>query len=140
VTSPEKLLLLVEDSEDDVLLFMHVYRKSGISNPVQVVGDGAEAIDYLFGNGKYADRSCFPFPGLVLLDLRLPRIPGLEVLKRVRAEPALAALPVVILSSSNQDVDMKEAKALGANHYKVKPSNPHDLQEYLLNLKREWLT
>ena len=139
MTSAEKLLLLVEDSEDDVLLFLHVYRRSGIANPVQVVRDGADALDYLFGKGQYSDRSRFALPALVLLDLRVPRIPGFEVLKTIRAAPEFATLPVVVLSSSNQDVDMKQAKALGANSYLVKPSHPHDLHKYVLSLQKEWL-
>ena len=134
-----KLVLLVEDSEDDADIFMHVYRRCGFEARLALARDGAEAVDYVFGNAPFDDRTQWPFPNLMLLDLRLPRIPGLEVLKTVRAAHDRAALPIIVLSSSNQDSDMARAHELGADGYVVKPSHPAELEKALKHLAQQWL-
>jgi CheY-like chemotaxis protein len=117
----DEWILQVEDDENDVLLLQRVFAQAGILNPVHVATDGQQAIDYLAGVGRYADRSKFPMPRLVLLDLKIPKIMGLEVLRWIRYQPALNALHVVVFSSSDHPSDVKAAHHLGANSYYVKP-------------------
>ena len=124
----EPLILLVEDRDDDVVLLRRSFQKAGIANPVQVVMDGEEAIAYLSGTGKYTAREEYPLPGLVLLDLKLPKLDGFEVLRWIRTQPALCGLRVVVLSSSENIRDVNLAYALGANSFLVKPT---DLKEYV---------
>ena len=116
-----KLILLVEDNSSDEKLTVLALRKCDVPNEVVVVRDGAEALDYLFATGAYATRQRSAFPALVLLDLNLPKISGLEVLRRVRAEETTRALPVVILTSSKEDEDITQGYASGANAYVRKP-------------------
>lgn len=122
-------LLLVEDNEDDVFIFRRAYRQAGIPNPLHIVGDGEEACAYLFGRGEFADRERHPQPRLVLLDLKLPRKSGLEVLQCIRAEPALADLCVVVLTSSAEERDVLRAYALHAQAYLVKPPSVRTMRE-----------
>ena len=117
-------ILLVEDSEDDVFLMRIALKKSGINNPLQVVGDGQRAVDYLAGTGDYSDRERFPLPFVVFLDLKLPYIHGFEVLSWIRQQPQLIAVPVVILTGSAEPRDRVKADALGARSYLVKPPTP----------------
>lgn len=117
----EKTILLVEDNPDDLTLTLHAFASSRIANPVVTARDGVEALDYLFGTGPHAGRDPQVLPALVLLDLKLPRIDGLEVLRRIRAHPRTRLLPVVILTSSNEDQDRIEGYSLGANSYVCKP-------------------
>lgn len=116
-----KSILLVEDNPDDVTLTLHAFAANRIANPVVRVRDGVEALDYLYATGAFADRDAESLPAVVLLDLKLPRIDGLEVLRRIRAHPRTRLLPVVILTSSNEDQDRLEGYALGANSYVRKP-------------------
>jgi CheY-like chemotaxis protein len=116
-----KVILLVEDNPDDVELTLHAFRKSKVLNKVVVAQDGAEALDYLFGTGAYAGRDIHELPQVVLLDLRMPKIDGIEVLHRIRADERLKQLPVVVLTSSQGDKDRIESYQLGANSYLVKP-------------------
>ena len=134
-----KALLLVEDLDDDVLLFRYAYKQIPNAGALYVVNDGEAALDYVLGHKPFDDRGRFPFPSLVLLDLRIPKIPGLEVLKIIRNTPNLVGLPVVILSSSNQDTDIERAKILGANSYVVKPSHPTHLVEILKGIHEQYL-
>ena len=134
----KKTVLLVEDEEHDILFLKLAFERAQVSNPLAVVTDGKEAIDYLKGNGRYADRKANPLPGLVLLDLRLPLVPGLEVLEFTRADKKLRRLPVIILSSSNQEDDVNTAYRLGANAYIIKPSFL-ELVEVVHRLKKYWL-
>jgi two-component system response regulator len=117
----KKLILLVEDNSSDEKLTALALRKCEVPNEVVVVRDGAEALDYLFGSGAHAGRDTSALPALVLLDLNLPKINGLEVLRRIRANETTAALPVVILTSSKQDEDITQGYASGANAYVRKP-------------------
>jgi CheY-like chemotaxis protein len=110
-----------------------------VRNLLVVVADGREAIAHLKGDGKYSNRQEHPFPGLVLLDLRLPQVPGLEVLKWIRQQPALIHLHVIVFSSSRQESDVKTARQLGASAYIVKRSRPAELLEVVRLIKQHWL-
>ena len=132
-------VLLVEDEENDVMFMEMALEKAGLMNALRVVEDGREAIDYLSGEGKFADRTRYPMPALVFLDLKLPRIMGMDVLKWIRDQPALDATVVIVLSSSQQRSDILKACSLGANSYLVKPSNPLALDEIVALVKRYWL-
>jgi len=132
-------LLLVEDAEDDVLFMKRALKKAGITNPLQVVGDGQEAIDYLAGKGRFAERRQHPLPLLVLLDLKLPQVPGLDVLKWIREHDRLEPLPVIVLTSSRESQDIDEAYRRGANAYLVKPNNSDQLLEMVKGLEEFWL-
>jgi two-component system response regulator len=116
-----KPILLVEDNADDEVLALRAFSKSNISNPIVVARDGAEALDYLFAQGQYADRDSRDLPAVVLLDLKLPKIDGLEVLRQIRGNEQTRMMPVVILTSSRQDEDLVSGYNLGANSYVRKP-------------------
>ena len=117
------IILLAEDREDDVIIVRKALLQAFIDNPLQVVRDGVEALSYLEGAGKFGDRSEFPLPGLLLIDLKMPRKDGFEVLQWVRSQPHFCKLPVIILTSSEELRDMKKAYQLGANSFLVKPLN-----------------
>src|SRR3712207_5367654 len=119
----DKIILLVEDNPDDELLTLRALKKNGVLNEVVVARDGVEALDYLFGTGSHAGRDIGVMPQLILLDLKLPRIDGLEVLRRLRADERTRLLPVVILTSSREQQDMVDGYGLGANSYVRKPVN-----------------
>ena len=133
-------LLLVEDEPTSVFFFEHMVKKLGILNPLQIAKDGREALDYLEGVGEFSDRVKFPLPGLVILDLKLPRVTGFEVLQQLRHRPETKHIVVVILSSSASDEDIAKAYALGANGYLVKPLHLEELQEIVRAIKDFWLT
>lgn len=117
----EPPILLVEDNPDDEALTLRAFNKNRISNPVVVARDGVEALDYLFGTGGHAGRDMSVMPSVILLDLKLPRIDGLEVLRRVRADERTSLVPVVILTTSKEQQDIYEGYSLGANSYIRKP-------------------
>jgi CheY-like chemotaxis protein len=133
-------VLYAEDDENDAFLIRHAWRKAGIAALLHIVGDGQRAVDYLAGTGEYADRARFPLPTAVLLDLNMPRRSGLEVLRWIRAQPQFAALPISILSSSNQPKDLENATALGANAYFVKPANVTQLVGVVEKVRERWLS
>lgn len=135
----EHCILVVEDSADDVLFIRRALKKTGIDCPVQVVGDGERALDYIQGRGAYADRGAHPLPTLVLLDLKLPRRSGFEVLESLRADPVLGNVVVVVLTGSRESVDVEEAYSLGANSYLVKPISPEAMGELVQALSLYWL-
>lgn len=135
--SPQPILL-VEDDENDVFFFQRAMSKAGMSHPLQVVRDGQEAINYLQGDGKFACRAEFPLPGLILLDLKLPYVMGLDVLRWIRQQPRLAAI-VIILSSSQQAADVAEAYSRGANAYLVKPAQTSQLGDMVRAVSDFWL-
>jgi two-component system response regulator len=116
-----KTILLVEDNASDEKLTVLAFRNSGVSNEVTVVRDGAEAIDYLFATGKHAERNPADLPAIILLDLKLPKIDGLDVLRRIRADEHTRFLPVVVLTASREEEDVLNSYALGANAYVRKP-------------------
>jgi len=132
-------ILLVEDDPNDVLLIQRAFRKSNVANPIQVVGDGEEAIAYLSGRGPYADRERYPLPVLLLLDLKLPRKSGFEVLEWLRQQPGLKRLPVAVLTSSAETPDINRAYDLGANSYLVKPVRFEGLLRMVQTLNLYWL-
>ncbi len=134
-----KPILYVEDEPDDIFFMRRAFEKAGIEQPLQTVPDGEQAIAYLAGRGQYSDRRLFPLPGVVLLDLNMPHTTGFEVLKWIRATPAVCSLPVLVLTSSNHESDLQRASILGANGFLVKPSDPESLLEMLQAFKAYWL-
>ena len=133
------MILLVEDNPDDEALTLRALRKNNIGNEVVVARDGAEALDYLFGTGPYAGRDASDIPPVVLLDLKLPKVDGLEVLRRLRADARTKLLPVVILTSSNEEEDRLKSYDLGANSYVRKPVNFSEFIEAVRQLGLYWL-
>lgn len=134
-----QVILLVEDNEDDIELTLRALEKSNILNEVVVARDGAEALDYLFGTGKYAGRDMDDAPTVTLLDLKLPKIDGVEVLKRIRADGRTRLLPVVVLTSSKEQEDIIKCYSLGANSYVRKPVNFNEFVEAVRQLGLYWL-
>lgn len=132
-------VLQVEDEDHDVIFLQLAWEAANVKNPVFVARDGLQAIAYLRGDGKFSDRREFPLPALVLLDIRLPYVPGLEVLKWIRSQPALRQLPVIIFTSSNQNSDVEAAYRLGANAYIVKPMLPAERLKIVQCIKKYWL-
>jgi CheY-like chemotaxis protein len=134
-----KFILLVEDNPDDVELTLRSLRKNNIVNEVVVADDGVEALDYLLGTGAHAGRDLSVMPTVILLDLKLPRIAGLEVLQRLRADERTKLLPVVILTSSKEEQDMIHGYKLGANSYVRKPVDFTQFSEAIVQLGLYWL-
>ena len=132
-------LLLVEDNEDDVFLMKRALQGAHVVNPLQVVEDGQEALDYLGGKGKFADREQFPLPAVVFLDLKLPFISGHDVLAWIRQQKAFETLVIIVLTSSNEASDLSRCYALGANSYLVKPPTPEQLDDLAKAFKWYWL-
>jgi CheY-like chemotaxis protein len=139
MTTTDRAILLVEDNEDDVFLMRRALKAAHIANPLQVVEDGQQAVDYLAGNGTYADRDQYPFPAVVFLDLKLPMKGGLEVLDWIRKQPQFANLVVLVLTSSSEPSDLKRAYGLGANSYLVKPPTAEQLLDLAKAFKWYWL-
>ncbi len=134
-----KIILLVEDNPSDEKLTVRAFKKSGVANEIVIVRDGAEALDYLFATGSHAGRDVTELPSIVLLDLKLHRIQGLEVLRRIRADERTKLLPVVILTSSNEDEDIARSYSLGANAYVRKPLEFSAFVEAARTLGLFWL-
>jgi DNA-binding response OmpR family regulator len=134
-----RTILLVEDEENDVFFLQQAMQKAGVLNPLRVASNGQEAIDYFQGTGKFANRAEFPLPYLVLLDLKLPHVMGLDVLKWIRQQPEVAPI-VVILSSSREEADIATAYRWGANGYLVKPPDVSQLTKMAKSIKDFWLT
>lgn len=135
----KKVILLVEDNPDDVTLTIRTLEKNHILNEVVVANDGIEALDYLYGTGKYADRDINVMPVIIMLDLKLPKMNGLEVLKHIRQNKRTQLLPVVILTSSDEEVDLVESYKLGANSYVRKPVNFSRFSDSMHQLAMYWL-
>lgn len=133
------LILLAEDDSGDVLLMRRAMEKASVSHPMNVVGDGEEAIQYIQGEGQFADRKTHPFPAILLLDLNMPKKSGFEVLEWIRSQAELKRLPVVILSTSNQEQDVRKAYNLGANSYLTKPMNFNHLVDMMKVVEANWL-
>jgi len=136
---PEMSILLVEDNSDDEVLMLRELRKQNVANRIAVVRDGAEALEYLFCTGSYADRDPNDIPTLVMLDLKLPKVDGLEVLRRIRADERTKVLPVVVMTSSDQERDVAESYSRGANSYVRKPVNFDQFREAVRQLHLYWL-
>ena len=135
----QRLILLVEDNDDDVELTLRALRRNRVANRVDVVRDGAEALEYLFATGSHKGRDVRDAPNLVLLDLKLPKVGGLEVLERLRADPRTRRLPVVVLTSSNVESDLARSYDLGANSYIRKPVDFTQFMEAVNQLDLYWL-
>ncbi len=135
----KKVILLVEDNADDEILTLRALKKSNILNEVVVARNGVEALDYLFAEGAYAGRDLSVMPQVILLDLKLPKVDGLEVLRRIRADERTKLLPVVILTSSNEEQDRMNGYGLGANSYVRKPVDFNQFSEATRQLGLYWL-
>jgi two-component system response regulator len=135
----ERVILLVEDNPDDEALTLRALKKNNITNKIVVARDGVEALDYLFGTGMYAGRDTSVEPELILLDLKLPKVDGFEVLKKLRADERTNLLPVVILTSSKEQQDVVNGYGLGANSYVRKPVDFQNFVEAVLQLGLYWL-
>jgi len=132
-------ILLVDDNPDDVELALYALRRNQLTNHIHVVYDGVEALEFLFCKGEYADRSCSHNPKLVLLDLNMPKLNGLEVLKEIRSNAITAGIPVVILTTSNEERDLIESYRLGVNSYIVKPVDFEQFSDAVRQLGFYWL-
>jgi CheY-like chemotaxis protein len=132
-------ILLVEDNPSDRELTLHALHRHHLANHIEVVRDGAEALDYLFATGPYAGRDPAQMPKLILLDLKLPKVDGLEVLQRVKADPRTRSIPVVVLTSSEEERDVVESYRLGVNSYIVKPVDFAQFTEAVRKLGFYWL-
>lgn len=132
-------VLLAEDDSDDVLLTQIAFERARLANPLQIVRDGEEAISYLDGKGKYSNRLLYPLPILLLLDLKMPKFNGFQVLAWLKAQPRLHALPVAVMTSSDQDPDVTRAYKLGADSYLIKPPNAEALLALVQRLHAYWM-
>ena len=135
----ESTILLVEDNEDDVFLMKRALSEAGVKNPLEIVQDGQEAIDYLAGQGKFEDRACYRLPTLIFLDLKLPLKSGHDVLSWIRSQKNLDGIVVVVLTSSDEPGDVAKSYKLGANSYLVKPPSSEQLLDMAKAFKWYWL-
>ncbi len=135
----EKIIMLVEDNPDDEELTLRALRKANIANEVFVARDGTEALDFLFGTGRHAGLKTLPMPAVVLLDLKLPKLNGIDVLKRMRADPRTKLIPVVVLTSSSEDEDMLKSYQSGANSYVRKPVEFSSFANAVTQLGMYWM-
>lgn len=133
------VILLAEDLENDVVLIRHALDRAGVKNPFHVARDGEECLAYLYGEGKYANRDEYPLPDLLLLDLKMPKVDGFEVLREVRRNKAFAPLRIIVLTSSEQVYDVDKAYDLGANSFLVKPLEFENLTALMRTLSSFWL-
>lgn len=140
MSSEKEVILLAEDDENDIALFQRAFRQAQIKNPLQIVRDGEEAIAYLQGDGKFADRAQFPLPTLLLLDLKMPRKSGFQVLQWVRQHPTLKALRILVLTTSSDMRDVNMAYELGANSFIVKSLDIQTFLELVSQIKHCWLS
>jgi CheY-like chemotaxis protein len=139
VLPEQAVILLVEDRQDDVTLIERAFANAGVRNPFFVVRDGEEALAYLYGTGKYANRDEFPLPDIMLLDLKMPRMDGFEVLHEVRKDKNFAALRIIVLTSSEEISDVNRAYDIGANSFLVKPLEFENFTSMMRTLSAFWL-
>ena len=137
---PHRPILICEDNPNDVKLLTFALTEAGITHPIQFVADGRQVLDYLGGREQFADRRAFPFPQVVILDLKMPRLDGLQVLQWIKDHPECTVIPTIILTSSAHDGDIQEAYSLGANAYLVKPDSLPELQRVLRLTFDYWST
>ncbi|MEY2427672.1 MAG: hypothetical protein QOJ40_557 [Verrucomicrobiota bacterium] len=135
---PGLVFLVAEDNPNDLELLMHSVRNSGLRVDIKVATDGEETIDYLLGKGKFADRAAYPFPDVIVLDLKMPRIDGLQVLRWLRQHPQFADLPTIMLSGSGLEKDVQEAYKLGVSTYFTKPYDLEQLREVVKVMIDYW--
>ena len=135
----DKLILLVEDNPDDEILTLRALKKANVANRIEVVRDGAEALDFVFGSGNYAGRDTSDMPQLILLDLKLPKVSGLQVLERIRSDERTKRIPVVILTSSTEEIDIKSGYDLHVNSFVSKPVNFQEFSDVVQRLGLYWL-
>lgn len=133
-----KTILLVEDDRDDIFIFKRALKAARIINPVTIVKNGQEAVDYLSHEGKYADQDEYPLPFVIFLDLKLPYLDGFEVLSWIRKQPALEPIVVVVLTGSDETRDHQRAYALGARSYLVKPPEAEDINQFINSMASYW--
>jgi CheY-like chemotaxis protein len=131
-------VLLVEDDLNDIFLVKRAFKRANLTNPLQIVTDGVEAVQYMIGEGKYTDRKLHPMPHLIVMDLKLPRKTGLEVLEWLKKDGFLRRIPVVIVSSSDLAADVNRAYELGANAYMVKPVDFQSVENLFQSIVRYW--
>jgi CheY-like chemotaxis protein len=131
-------ILIIEDDPNDVVLLKRALSRENINNPVQVVHDGKEALHYLQGEGKYHDRTEFPFPSVIFTDLKMPRMSGFDVLDWLKKHPECSVIPLIILSASKMEADVRKAYQMGANAYLVKPGSIGELQEMVKTAYNFW--
>ena len=139
MTDDKVQILLVEDNPNDVKLAIHAFKRQNLANQVHVARDGAEALDFIFCTGSYAHRQIEDGPRVILLDLKLPLIDGMEVLRRIKADPRTQTIPVVVLTSSREERDIVESYRLGVNSYIVKPVDFDQFTESVRQLGFYWL-
>lgn len=132
-------ILFAEDSEDDAMLTMRALKKSGVDNKLHHVKDGAEALDFMYCRGVYASRNIQEYPKLILLDLKMPKVSGMEVLEKIKSDPNIKSIPVVILTSSQEDPDIKKCYDLGANSYIVKPVDSDKFFQSIKEVGLYWM-
>ncbi|WP_342328537.1 response regulator [Pedobacter sp. FW305-3-2-15-E-R2A2] len=132
-------ILFVEDSQDDAALTIRALKKNGFSNKLHHVIDGAEALDFIYCKGAYADRSSTEFPKLILLDLKMPKVSGLQVLEKIKSDPIFKSIPVVMLTSSNEGPDIEKCFELGANSYIVKPVDSDNFFNAVKEIGLYWI-
>ncbi|MEJ7693990.1 response regulator [Daejeonella sp.] len=132
-------ILFAEDSTDDAMLTLRALKKGGFLNKVHHVKDGAEALDFLYCEGAYAERDQNTKPKLILLDLKMPKVSGMEVLEKIKADPNLSSIPVVILTSSKEDPDIQRCYALGANSYIAKPVETENFFNAIKDIGMYWM-
>ncbi len=133
-------LLIVDDDPDDLLLIQSAFEAMGVTSELQLVCGGDEAVAYVKGEGKYADRSVYKYPAFVITDLKMPGINGFGLLRFLRENPDSATLPVFVLSGSRDDADIRKSYLLGATSYHAKPGNPRDLRALVKTLHAYWMT
>ena len=136
----EAKILLVEDNQMDVILTLDAFKEAKLNNKINVVNDGEDALNYLFGNGKFADRNLFPIPSLILLDLKMPGIDGFEVLRQIKKTEKLKRIPVIILTSSKEEGDRALSYDIGANSYLLKPVNFNGFVDVVKKIDDYWFS
>ena len=131
-------ILIAEDNEDDAFILMHALKSAGLPDPVFICRDGQEAVDYLEGRGLFVDRATYPLPGLLILDIKMPRLTGVEVLAWVRRQSGCASIPAIVLTSSAHPKDVADAFQNGVNAYFLKPPTPEEMRDLLRLIHNFW--